>query len=262
MHALHTESLSVGYENQIVIKNLNLVIKKGKITVLIGPNGCGKSTLLKSMARILKPKQGQIWVDERALDTYTDKVIAKKLAFLPQEPHCPEGLSISELVAFGRYPHLRNNEQLHEHDHQIISWALDATGLTALKYKSVETLSGGQRQRAWIAMTLAQETDLILLDEPTTFLDMAYQLEVLDLVERLNREQAKTFVIVLHDLNLASRFAHEIIGLKDGVIICQGEPNDVINVQNLQRLYGIKAHLIKHPCLDYPICLSYEKFEE
>ncbi len=184
------------------------------------------------------------------------------MAFLPQGPVCPSGLTVRELVAYGRFPHQKLIGGLNSHDKEIIDWAINETGLSDFKDREVENLSGGQRQRAWIAMTLAQETDIIMLDEPTTYLDMSYQLEVLEVLEKLNKEKNITVVIVLHELNNACRFANNIVGLKKGKIICEGKPIDVINKSTLKEIYGINATITKSENGEYPICMEYELLRE
>ncbi|ASW43954.1 MAG: ABC transporter ATP-binding protein [Clostridiales bacterium] len=258
MEAISVKNLSVSYENNNIIENMNLSIPEGKISIIIGANGCGKSTLLKTIARINKPKSGDIFIKGKNIKKIKEKDIAKEVAFLPQGPVCPSGLTVRELVAYGRFPHQKMIGGLNKHDKEVIDWAIEETGLKEFADREVENLSGGQRQRAWIAMVLAQETDIIMLDEPTTYLDMSYQLEVLEVLERLNKEKKITVVIVLHELNNACRFAHNIIGLKKGKIICQGKPLDVINKDSLREIYGIDANLQISENGDYPICMEYE----
>ncbi len=258
MEAISVKKLSVAYESNTIIEDMNLSIPKGKISIIIGANGCGKSTLLKTIARINKPKSGDILINNKNIKKVKEKDIAREVAFLPQGPVCPSGLTVRELVAFGRFPHQKMIGGLNNHDKDIIDWAIKETGLSEFADREVENLSGGQRQRAWIAMTLAQETDIIMLDEPTTYLDMSYQLEVLEVLQKLNREKQITVVIVLHELNNACRFADNIIGLKKGKIVCQGRPLDVINKENLKEIYGIDAKLQLSEDGSYPICMDYE----
>ena len=258
MEAISVKNLSVAYESNTIIEDMNLSIPKGKISIIIGANGCGKSTLLKTIARINKPKSGDIFINNKNIKKVKEKDIAREVAFLPQGPVCPSGLTVRELVAFGRFPHQKMIGGLNNHDKDIIEWAIEETGLSEFADREVENLSGGQRQRAWIAMTLAQETDIIMLDEPTTYLDMSYQLEVLEVLQKLNREKQITVVIVLHELNNACRFADNIIGLKKGKIVCQGRPIDVINKENLKEIYGIDAKLQLSEDGSYPICMDYE----
>lgn len=258
MEAISVKNLSVAYESNTIIEDMNLLIPKGKISIIIGANGCGKSTLLKTIARINKPKNGDIFINNKNIKKVKEKDIAKEVAFLPQGPVCPSGLTVRELVAFGRFPHQKIIGGLNNHDKEIIDWAIKETGLSEFADREVENLSGGQRQRAWIAMTLAQETEIIMLDEPTTYLDMSYQLEVLEVLQKLNREKKITVVIVLHELNNACRFADNIIGLKKGKLICEGSPIDVINKENLKEIYGIDAKLQLSEDGKYPICMDYE----
>ncbi|MGG7214949.1 ABC transporter ATP-binding protein [Clostridium nigeriense] len=258
MEAISVKKLSVAYESNTIIEDMNLSIPKGKISIIIGANGCGKSTLLKTIARINKPKSGDILINNKNIKKIKEKDIAREVAFLPQGPVCPSGLTVRELVAFGRFPHQKMIGGLNNHDKDIIDWAIEETGLSDFADREVENLSGGQRQRAWIAMTLAQETDIIMLDEPTTYLDMSYQLEVLEVLQKLNREKQITVVIVLHELNNACRFADNIIGLKEGKIVCKGRPIEVINKENLKEIYGIDAKLQLSEDGSYPICMDYE----
>lgn len=262
MEAISVKNLMVSYEDNIIIEDLDLAIPKGQISIIIGANGCGKSTLLKTISRINKPKKGDIFINGKNIKNIKEKNIAKEVAFLPQGPVCPSGLKVRELVAFGRFPHQKMIGGLNSHDKEVIEWAINETGLREFADREVENLSGGQRQRAWIAMTLAQETEIIMLDEPTTYLDMSYQLEVLEVLQKLNREKKITVVIVLHELNNACRFADNIIGLKKGKIICEGRPIDVINKKTLKEIYGIDASLVNSENGEYPICMEYELLRE
>lgn len=258
MDAIRIQNLSVAYDNTTIIEEMNLKLPKGKISIIIGGNGCGKSTLLKTIARINKPKRGDIFINNKDIRKIKEKDIAKEVAFLPQGPVCPSGLTVRELVAYGRFPHQKMIGGLNSHDQEMIDWAIEQTGLSEFADREVENLSGGQRQRAWIAMTLAQETEIIMLDEPTTYLDLSYQLEVLEILERLNKEKKITVVIVLHEINNAFRFADNIIGLKKGKIVCEGRPIDVINKENLKEIFGIEADLKKSETGEYPVCIEYE----
>lgn len=262
MEVISVKNLSVAYEDNTIIEDMNLSIPKGKVSIIIGANGCGKSTLLKTIARINKPKNGDIYINNKNIKKIKEKSIAKEVAFLPQGPVCPSGLTVRELVAYGRFPHQKIIGGLNNHDKEVIDWVIDETGLGEFANREVESLSGGQRQRAWIAMILAQETDIIMLDEPTTYLDMSYQLEVLEVLQKLNKEKNITVVIVLHELNNACRFADNIIGLKNGKIICEGRPIDVINRETLKKIYGIDARLKPSENGEYPICTEYELFRE
>lgn len=261
MDAIEVKQLSAAYEDNLIIDNLNLKIPKGKVSIIIGANGCGKSTLLKVIARILKPGNGSIYINGKELRGQKGKKLARQVAVLPQSPKCPDAITVRELVTYGRFPYQKAVGGITSHDKRLVEWAIEKTGLTEYSGRPVNNLSGGQRQRAWIAMTLAQETDIILLDEPTTYLDMAYQLEILQLLQQLNREKSLTIVMVLHELNQACRFADHIIGIKKGQIICQGKPADVITKDSLKTIYGIDASL----CMShrgYPICLEFEMAED
>jgi iron complex transport system ATP-binding protein len=258
VEVISVKNLSVAYEENLIIENMNLSIPSGEISIIIGANGCGKSTLLKTIARVIKPKSGDIFINGKNIREQKEKHLAAQVAFLPQGPVCPPGLTVKELIAFGRFPHQKLMGGLKSHDKDIIQWAMEETELEEYADREIGNLSGGQRQRAWIAMTLAQETDIIMLDEPTTYLDMSYQLEVLKVLERLNKNKKITVVIVLHELNNACRFASNIIGLKQGNLICQGTPVDVITKESLKEIYGINARLQLSENKQYPVCVDYE----
>ena len=259
MNTLETNALTLSYGDKIVIENLNMTIPKSEITVFIGSNGCGKSTLLRSMARLLKPKEGSVIIDGREISLLSTKEVAKNLAILPQGPTAPEGLTVLQLVKQGRYPYQNWLKQWSSEDEIAVNRAMEATGVLALKEQSVDSLSGGQRQRAWIAMTLAQETDIILLDEPTTYLDLAHQIEVLDLLFELNERENRTIVMVLHDLNLACRYAHHVVALKDKQIVAQGKPEEVINAQLVQEVFQMKCEIVEDPIFRTPLCIPHGK---
>lgn len=257
MNSIATKHLAVSYEEHAVLKDLNLEIPKGKITTIIGPNGCGKSTALKAIGRLLRPKGGTVYLNGEDICRLSTKEVAQKMAILPQSPQAPAGLTVGELVAYGRYPHQSGFGRLTDEDKSMINWALEVTKLSPYETTAVDSLSGGQRQRVWIAMALAQQTDLILLDEPTTYLDLSYQLEILELLYRLNREQHCTVVMVLHDLNLAARFADYMIALRDGSIICHGAPADVMTADVLRKTFHIEAIIVQEPNTGRPTCTSY-----
>lgn len=256
------KDLTVGYGDQMIINNQSLEIPKGKVTCLIGPNGCGKSTLLKTIGRVLKPASGEISLESIAIQDYETKALAKSMAFLPQTPTSPQGLKVRELVAYGRFPHHKGFSRMSKKDVEMIDWALKATGLWAFSERSLEDLSGGQRQRAWIAMALCQDTEYLLLDEPTTYLDLAHQLEVLSLLQSLNKEVNKTIVMVIHELNQAARFADYMVGMKSGKIICKGSPDEVMTPAALKAIFNIDAEIAKDPKHLKPICLTYELVDE
>ncbi|MEX1020905.1 MAG: ABC transporter ATP-binding protein [Litorilinea sp.] len=254
MHDLRAQTLVLGYDTTPIINQLDLEIPAGKITVLVGPNGCGKSTLLRGLARLLRPRAGQVTLDGKAIHAVSTKELARQLGILPQSPVAPEGLTVQELVAQGRYPHQSWFQQWSPEDARITQDALEITNLTELAARPVDTLSGGQRQRAWIAMALAQETDILLLDEPTTFLDLAYQLEVLDLLEELN-QRGRTIVMVLHDLNHACRYAHHLVALCDGEIRAQGTPAQVMTEAMIEDVFQLRSCIVPDPVTGTPMCI-------
>lgn len=256
--AIETHDLQVSYDNAIIIPNLALTVPTGKITMIIGPNGCGKSTLLKTIGRILRPRKGEVLLNGEAIMKQSPREVARRMAVLPQAPVAPGGLLVRELVAYGRYPYQKPMSGLNREDLDIVNWAMESTGITELANRMVTELSGGQRQRVWIAMTLAQKTDILLLDEPTTYLDMANQLEILTLLREVNRTTGATVLIVMHELNNAVKFADYIIGMKAGQVLFAGPPVLVITRENLSRLYDIDATLQMDASGHYPVCINYE----
>ncbi|MCC5422262.1 ABC transporter ATP-binding protein [Clostridium botulinum] len=258
MNSITTKNLAIAYEDKLIVDGLNMNIPKGKITTIIGPNGCGKSTVLKTVGRILKPKEGLLYLNSDDIRNLSTKEVAQKMAILPQSPQAQGGLTVGELVSYGRFPHKKGFAKLSPEDKKVIEWALDITKLTELEVTMVDNLSGGQRQRVWIAMVLAQQTDLILLDEPTTYLDMAYQLEVLELLYNLNRKQSCTIVMVLHDLNLAARFADYMIAIRSGNIIKCGTPKEIMTKEVLKDTFNIDAEIVWGSKTGRPTCISYE----
>lgn len=257
MVRLKTNELSVGYGERLIVKELNVEIPDHKITTIIGSNGCGKSTLLKAITRIIPHQSGTVILDGENIMKEHTKELAKKMAILPQSPESASGLTVGELVSYGRFPYQKGFGRLTKRDYESIDWALEVTGTKDFKYRPVDSLSGGQRQRVWIAMALAQETEIIFLDEPTTYLDMAHQLEVLELLQKLNEEQGRTIVMVLHDLNQAARFADYIIALKDGEIVKAGSCEEVINQEVLKKVFRIDAEIGRDPRTNKPMCMTY-----
>lgn len=254
---LEAEVLAVSYAEQLVIPELSLSIAKGAITALVGPNGSGKSTLLKTLARLLAPHAGTVYLDGRAIARLSTREVARQLAIMPQGPTAPEELSVGELVEQGRYPHVGPLRMLREQDSAVITEALVQTNMTEFRNRRLDSLSGGERQRAWIALALAQATPILLLDEPTTFLDIRHQLEVLDLIQRLNRVYGKTIVLVLHDLNQAARYAERMVALKNGRIVADGPPRAVLTPTLLKEVFQVQASIINHPVDGFPVCLPY-----
>jgi iron complex transport system ATP-binding protein len=255
--SLSAQNLALAYDEAMIIAGLTVSIPVGQITALVGPNGSGKSTLLRGLARLLKPRRGGVFLDGKDIQRLPTAELARRLGILPQAPVAPEGLTVRELVAQGRYPHQSWWQQWRSEDEAAVNHALTITGMTELAERPVDALSGGQRQRAWIAMTLVQETDLLLLDEPTTFLDLAHQLEVLHLLERLNQAEGRTVVMVVHDLNHATRHAHHLIILSEGRIAADGQPAEVITPAVLRSVFGVEADIIADPRAGAPLCLVY-----
>ena len=253
MDMLRIEDLSLSYGDKPVVQNLSLRVKKGQVVSIIGPNASGKSTILKSIAGIIKPVSGKIFIEEKDISKMDSKKLAQKVSILLQQNKNPDDMSIEELVYFGRYPHKKWFEAFEASDQKIIEEAMKLTNTFALRDKTLETLSGGERQRAWIAMALAQEPDILLFDEPTTYLDLAHQIEFLELVNRLNKETGVTVVLVLHDLNQAARYGNYLFAMKEGKIFAQGNPEEVLNPQNILNIYNIEAKIFN--AAGYPVVI-------
>ncbi|NEB10082.1 ABC transporter ATP-binding protein [Streptomyces coelicoflavus] len=249
---LAARGVTVGYGARSVIDGLDVAIPPGVITTIIGPNGCGKSTLLRTLSRLLKPTGGSVVLDGEDIAALKTRDVAKKLGLLPQAPVAPEGLTVSDLVARGRHPHQSWLRQWSSDDAEVVERALAMTGVSDLADRPVDSLSGGQRQRVWISMTLAQGTDLLLLDEPTTYLDLAHAVDVLDLVDDLH-ESGRTVVMVLHDLNLATRYSDNLVVMREGAILAQGHPRDVVTADLLHEAFGLRAKVIDDPVGDRPL---------
>ncbi|MFF5337726.1 ABC transporter ATP-binding protein [Streptomyces sp. NPDC013181] len=244
---LSAHDLTLAYEDRTVVEGLDLEIPDGKVTIVVGPNACGKSTLLRALGRLLKPKRGSVLLDGRELAGLPAKQIAQTVGILPQTPTPPDGITVADLVARGRQPHQKWWQQWSEADEQAVGDALRRTDTAALADRPVDELSGGQRQRVWIAMALAQDTELLLLDEPTTYLDIAHQVEVLDLVRRLNLERGRTVVAVLHDLNQAVRYADHLVAMKNGRIVAQGAPDEVVTTEMVEEVFGLSSVIVTDP---------------
>ena len=257
MSYLYTNQLTLGYDKRVVVEGLNLSIPQGEITAIGGANGSGKSTILKAMARILRPNGGAVYLDGKAIHSQPTRRVAQQLAILPQGPEAPEQLKVEELVSYGRFPYQTGFGVLTRDDRQMIAWALSVTGMSTFADRPVNSLSGGERQRAWIAMALAQGTGLLLLDEPTTFLDIAHQFEVLQLLKRLNVEEGRTVVMVLHDLNHAARFANHLVIVAEGKVVTRGAPWQVLTPDVLRRAFGIEADIVPDPRSGAPLCIPY-----
>ncbi|WP_051208018.1 ATP-binding cassette domain-containing protein [Saccharospirillum impatiens] len=253
--AFHIQDLTVGYDQHVIIDRLTLSLGKGRLTALVGPNGCGKSTLLKSLAHLLKPQNGLVELEDGAtLAELNTKAIARRIALLPQTPLVPEGIRVFDLVAYGRAPHLNAFGQLKDRDRERVRQAMARVDVTELAARPVTQLSGGQRQRVWMAMILAQDTDIVLLDEPTTYLDMAHQYDLLELVRQLI-DDGRTVITVLHDLNQACRFADELVVMKAGRIMAQGNPEVVMSESLLAEVFGLDARIVPDPESGTPLCV-------
>jgi iron complex transport system ATP-binding protein len=250
---LAAQDLRLGYGELTVIDGLDLEVLDGTVTAVIGPNGCGKSTLLRALGRLMPARRGCVLLDGKRIDRLPTRQVARVLGILPQSPTAPDGLTVADLVARGRYPHQAWYRQWSPEDEAAVAEALGWTGMADLAERGVDQLSGGQRQRAWISMALAQGTDVLLLDEPTTHLDLAHQIEVLDLVHRLHHEAGRTVVMVLHDLNLAARYAERLVAMRDGVIVASGPPADVLTEPLLRRVFGLEAKVITDPVAGTPL---------
>ncbi|MEU4320441.1 ABC transporter ATP-binding protein [Nocardia fluminea] len=252
-HRLAADAVSLGYGDRVIVDELSLDIAPGVVTTVIGPNGCGKSTLLKSLGRLLRPSEGQVVLDGKAISSMKTKDVARVIGVLPQTPVAPEGLTVADLVARGRHPHQSWLRQWSADDETEVAAALAQTGIADLADRTLDELSGGQRQRAWISMALAQGTDILLLDEPTTYLDLAHSLEVLDLVDRLHAEFGRTVVMVLHDLNLAIRYSDELVVMRAGAIVARGRPADIITAELLAEVFGLEATVLTDPVSGRPM---------
>ncbi|WP_328290279.1 ABC transporter ATP-binding protein [Nocardia aurantiaca] len=250
---LSADNITLGYGDRVIVDGLSVEIEPGLVTTIIGPNGCGKSTLLRSLGRLLRPTAGRVLLDGKAISTMKTKDIARIIGMLPQTPVAPEGLTVADLVARGRHPHQSWLRQWSADDEAEVANALQQTGIADLAGRTLDELSGGQRQRAWISMALAQGTDILLLDEPTTYLDLAHSLEVLDLVDRLHDDVGRTVVMVLHDLNLAIRYSDRLIVMHAGRVVAQGLPADIIEADLLREVFGLHAEVLECPVSGRPM---------
>lgn len=254
---IQVNDVEIGYDKKLIVNGLTIRIPDGQITTIIGSNGCGKSTLLKAMTRIIPYQKGQVLLDGAEIQHKPTKELARELAILPQTQDSAVGLLVEELVSYGRFPHQSGLGSLTKEDKKIIEWAMQSTNTLEYKHHFVDELSGGQKQRVWIAMALAQNTDIIFLDEPTTYLDMAHQLEVLELLQKLNEQENRTIVMVLHDLNHAARFSHYMIALEKGSLVKAGTPEEVMTPEVLKKVFNIDAVIGQDPRINKPICTTY-----
>ncbi|CAM4474300.1 ABC transporter ATP-binding protein [Paenibacillus typhae] len=252
-HTFQVEHLVAGYENKTVIQDVSLVLPSSKISVIIGSNGCGKSTLLKTMARLIKPSSGSITIDGKPLAKIASKPLARIVGMLPQSPIVPEGITVADLVGRGRFPHQSLFGGWSKKDYEAVAEAMEIMKITEFANHHIDELSGGQRQRVWIAMALAQQTDILFLDEPTTFLDITYQVEILDLLTDLNRKHGTTIVMVLHDINLSARYADHIFALHSGKLVAEGMPDKVITSTLVKDIFGLDCAVIKDPVAGSPM---------
>ncbi|WP_280268828.1 ABC transporter ATP-binding protein [Nocardia wallacei] len=252
-HRLTVDDVTLGYGGRVVVDGLSLDIEPGVITTVIGPNGCGKSTLLRALGRLLRPRAGRVLLDGKEIAAWKTRDVARIVGMLPQTPVAPEGLTVADLVARGRHPHQSWLRQWSADDETEVAAALAQTGIADLADRTLDELSGGQRQRAWISMALAQGTDILLLDEPTTYLDLAHSLEVLDLVDRLHDELGRTVVMVLHDLNLAIRYSDRLVVMCDGRVVAQGAPGDIVDAELLREVFGLEASVLDDPVSGRPM---------
>ncbi|WP_263171444.1 ABC transporter ATP-binding protein [Streptomyces sp. SCSIO ZS0520] len=253
MNRLIADDVTLGYDQRVIAEQLSVEIPDNSFTVIVGPNACGKSTLLRALSRMLKPSRGRVLLDGEVIQSYPAKKVARTLGLLPQSSIAPDGITVGDLVARGRYPHQGLLRQWSAEDERVVRESMASTGVEALADRPVDELSGGQRQRVWIAMALAQQTPLLLLDEPTTFLDIQHQIDVLDLCAELHEDQGRTLVAVLHDLNHAARYATHLIALRDGKVLAEGAPAEIVTAELVERLFGLRCQVIDDPETGTPL---------
>lgn len=250
---LSGDNLTLGYGQKVIVRDLTVAIPDGHFTAIIGPNGCGKSTLLRALSRLMKPQQGQVILDGTAISQLGSKEIARRVGILAQNATTPGDITVQELIARGRYPHQPLFSRWRQQDEEAVQQAMQATGVSQFAAQPVDTLSGGQRQRAWIAMILAQQTAIMLLDEPTTWLDISHQIDLMELLQNLNQQQGYTIAAVLHDLNQACRYASHLIAMREGQVIAEGAPSKIVNAELIEQIYGIKSLIIDDPVAGTPL---------
>ncbi|WP_424214467.1 ABC transporter ATP-binding protein [Streptomyces sp. BI20] len=252
---LRAEDVTLGYDQRVIARNLSVDIPDNSFTVIVGPNACGKSTLLRALARMLRPAAGRVLLDGQAISSLPAKKVARTLGLLPQSSIAPDGITVADLVSRGRYPHQGLLRQWSPQDERIVAESMAATGVAELADRAVDELSGGQRQRVWIAMALAQQTPLLLLDEPTTYLDIHHQIDVLDLCAELHENQGRTLVAVLHDLNHAARYATHLIAMRDGKVLAEGPPAEVVTAELVERAFDLRCRIIEDPETGTPLVI-------
>ncbi|MGD7045676.1 ABC transporter ATP-binding protein [Jeotgalibacillus proteolyticus] len=251
-HAFKADHITAGYDQTTILHDVNVSIPSNKISIIIGANGCGKSTLLKTMARLIKPVSGQVTIGGKPIHKIPSKQLARVLGLLPQTPIVPEGITVADLVGRGRFPHQKFLKGWSKEDYEAVSEAMDIMNITEFADRHIDELSGGQRQRVWIAMALAQQTDILFLDEPTTYLDITYQVEILDLLTDLNRKYGTTIVMVLHDINLSARYADHIFALHEGQLVAEGQPSKIITSSLIENIFGLNCTVINDPISGSP----------
>ncbi|TQS40941.1 ABC transporter ATP-binding protein [Cryptosporangium phraense] len=255
MARLHADGVELAYDQRVVARELTVEIPDESFTVIVGPNACGKSTLLRALARMLEPRTGAVYLDGAQISALPSKEVARRLGLLPQSPTAPDGITVADLVSRGRYPHQKLLRQWSRTDADVVAAAMAATGVADLSLRLVDELSGGQRQRVWLAMALAQETPILLLDEPTTYLDIAHQLEVLDLCAELHERENRTLVAVLHDLNHACRYATHLIAMKAGEVVAEGTPGEIVTVELVEEVFGLPCQVVPDPETSTPLVI-------